>query len=68
MDKMFLLNCKKCKWFRRSTGISSDLADLKEIVKCTNCGGPRSFRCPECGATVKMFRTKKGSTDGDSNS
>ena len=57
MDKRFLIKCKSCNWAEKSTGLSTDLEHLKEIKKCKNCGG-RQFKCPQCGATLKMYRTK----------
>jgi hypothetical protein len=58
MEKLFLLNCKKCKWFERSTGLTKDLEHLTEIKKCKKCGSVRKFKCPKCGQIVKMFRMK----------
>jgi len=57
MEYRFLLQCK-CGWTRYSTGISEDLKDLHEIVKCGNCGGPRKFKCPTCHKIVKQTRIK----------
>lgn len=61
MDKNFILRCIKCRWARMSTGVSADLADLREIKGCANCGGSRKFKCPKCGQIVKLLRVKKGS-------
>ncbi len=58
LPKKFILRCVKCRWARTSTGISSDLADLKETTSCTNCGKPRQFRCPRCGQTAKLTRIR----------
>ena len=57
MENRFLITCK-CGWKRPSTGLSSDLTDLTEVVKCSNCGGPRQFKCPKCGGIAKHFRIK----------
>lgn len=58
VPKKFILRCVKCRWARTSTGISSDLQDLKETTSCTNCGKPRQFRCPRCGQTAKLTRIR----------
>jgi len=57
MEKRFIIKCK-CGWSKLSTGITSDLVDLKEVKKCNKCGGPRSFKCPKCGGLAKQFRIK----------
>lgn len=61
MEKNFILRCAKCRWARMSTGLSSDLADLKENKGCESCGKGRNFKCPKCGQNVKLLRVKKGS-------
>ena len=58
MDKNFILRCPKCRFARMSTGLSEDLKDLREIVTCSNCGGPRKFRCEKCSGIMKMMRIK----------
>jgi len=58
MDQRFMLRCSRCRWARLSTGVSTDLQDLHEYKKCANCGGPRKFRCPQCGGQAKMLRIK----------
>jgi hypothetical protein len=58
MEKNFIVRCGKCRWARMSTGLSSDLADLKEINNCVNCGKPRTFRCPQCGQNAKLTRVR----------
>lgn len=57
VPKNFVLKCKKCSRSQLSTGLSSDLKHLKETTTCSNCGG-RTFRCPECGGTMKLKRIK----------
>lgn len=61
VPKNFLLKCQKCCHARMSTGISTDLKDLKEILMCPTCGGPRKFRCPKCGGTMKLRRIRPNS-------
>ena len=58
MEKIFKLNCKSCGWFLSTTGVSTELEELKlaEIKKCAKCGGPRTFKCQKCGKLVKMLR------------
>jgi hypothetical protein len=63
MEKKFIIRCLKCRWARMSTGLSSDLTDLKEINICTNCGRPRTFRCPKCGLGAKMVRIKSSGNE-----
>jgi len=58
MDNRFIIRCPRCRWSRLTTGISEHLKDLFEFKKCSNCGGPRKFRCPACGAQAKMLRIK----------
>jgi hypothetical protein len=58
MEQQFYLKCPKCKYFRRSTGLSSDLTDLQEVRKCTKCGGPRTFQCPACRQLIKLTRER----------
>ena len=55
LRSLFVLKCK-CKWFKKSDGTSKDLEDLVEFKPCSNCGGPRKFKCPNCGNIVKMMR------------
>jgi predicted RNA-binding Zn-ribbon protein involved in translation (DUF1610 family) len=62
MEKNFMVRCHKCRWARLSTGLSSDLADLKEIISCPTCGKARQFKCPKCGLVAKLTRVKR--TDG----
>lgn len=58
--KNFMLRCLKCRWGRRSNGLSEDLKDLAEVARtCMNCGTPRTFKCPKCGRHVKLLRIKK---------
>lgn len=61
MDKNFIIRCPKCRWARMSTGLSEDLKDLREIKTCSNCGGARKFRCPQCGQIAKQTRIKSNS-------
>lgn len=56
MNVYFLISCKRCKWFRKSTGLTEDLKDLVEIKKCNNCGGVKKFKCPKCSNIVKALR------------
>jgi hypothetical protein len=58
LPRKFILRCMKCRWGRTSTGLSSDLSDLKETTSCTNCGKTRQFRCPRCGQTAKLTRIR----------
>jgi len=58
MDARFIIRCPKCRWARMTSGISTELQDLREIKTCNNCGGPRKFRCPKCGQIAKMVRVK----------
>lgn len=51
----FILKCRKCNWFRKSNGLSSELSDLSEIKTCQKCGG-RKFKCPKCNTTIKLMR------------
>ena len=44
-----------------STGLTADLADLKENKNCSTCGKAREFRCPQCGRNAKMTRVKNNS-------
>lgn len=57
-DYRFLVKCGNCSWTRKTNGIQSDLKDLTEVVKCSNCGGPRQFKCPKCGMIAKQFRVR----------
>jgi hypothetical protein len=52
--KNYMLRCIKCSHSEMTTGLSKDLFHLAEIKKCSNCGGPRKFRCPKCGMTITM--------------
>lgn len=58
VPKNFMLRCHKCRWARMSTGLTKDLEDLHEIIDCSNCGKPRTFRCPRCGLNAKLLRVK----------
>ena len=63
MEKLFILRCKKCLKAERSTGLSSDLKHLKEIISCPTCGKKhRTFRCNECGGTMILIRVKNNSS------
>ena len=53
----FLLKCRKCSWWRKSTGLSEDLKDLAEVKTCASCGG-RKFKCPKCGTHIKLMRVR----------
>lgn len=57
MEKIFFLKCK-CGWFLDTTGLASELKELNlsEVKKCAKCGGPRQFKCQQCGKLVKMLR------------
>jgi len=56
MDKQFILKCK-CGWTEKTTGKSTDLLHLKEVLNsCSTCGKPREFKCLKCGINVKMYR------------
>ena len=55
--KNFKLVCR-CGYTEFSTGLSKDLAHLKEVKKCANCGGPRLFKCPKCSNIAKLYRIK----------
>jgi hypothetical protein len=56
MQVYFLLKCQKCKWWRKSTGLTEDLKDLVEFKPCANCHGLRKFKCPKCAKIIKMMR------------
>jgi len=56
IDKLFRIKCNKCNWVEFSSGLSKDLAHLREIKKCSTCGGPRKFKCLKCGLPCKMTR------------
>lgn len=56
--KDFILRCKRCDWIRYTDGFSKEVEDLHEYKKCSTCGGPRKFRCPDCGNMVKMIRLR----------
>jgi len=59
-DVYFILKCRKCNWWRRSTGLSADLQDLAEVKGCVSCGG-RKFKCPKCGTHIKLMRVRNAS-------
>ena len=54
----FILRCPKCRWAKMTTGLSEDLKSLREISTCSNCGKPRTFRCPQCSNLMKLTRIK----------
>lgn len=59
VPKNFFIRCPRCRWARRSSGISSDLADLVEVnPNCVDCGKWRKFKCPKCGMPSQMRRLK----------
>ena len=62
MENNFIIRCQKCRWARMTTGLTSDLTDLREIKKCETCGGVRVFKCPKCGLAAKMIRVKRNSS------
>lgn len=53
--KPFLLKCDHCE-FKRWSDLGDDIKDLYQIGGCKNCGGPRKYRCPQCGFVVKARR------------
>jgi len=61
-----MIKCR-CGWAMESTGLDDDLSykgmPLHEYQKCSNCGKPRSFRCPVCGSINKMFRIRRNNGD-----
>ena len=52
----FRLQCQRCRYTEFSTGLSADLKHLYEVKKGSLYRGPRLFRCPKCGQTVKLLR------------
>ena len=52
----YQLRCLKCRYSRISENNHDGFNDLYEIQGCTNCGGPRKYRCPECGRQAKAIR------------
>ena len=63
MDKNFILRCPGCRYTMFTSGIKSDLEEQgllqREVKKCTNCGGPRKFKCIKCGTITKAIRLPK---------
>jgi hypothetical protein len=57
MEKIFFLKCR-CGWNCNTTGTSEEIKELglAEYKKCAKCGGPRKFKCKNCGQIVKMIR------------
>lgn len=55
MQVYFMLRCK-CSWFRKCSGTSESYKDLREFKPCSNCHGPRKFKCPKCAQIVKAVR------------
>ncbi len=56
-DRRFMIRCPKCRWAKVTTGREDELKGLSEVKNnCTNCGKPRTFRCPLCGSFSQMKR------------
>jgi hypothetical protein len=52
-----MIRCPKCRWAKVTTGREDEIKDLSEVKNsCTNCGKPRTFRCPLCGSFSQMKR------------
>jgi len=51
--------CRVCSYTRWTTGKHLDLQDLIQVDEgCTNCGGPKKYKCPECGHVVRPKRVR----------
>lgn len=56
LPKIYQIRCLGCGFVRWSDGAGEDTKDLYEVGACGGCGGPRKYRCPQCGATIKATR------------
>ena len=53
--KKYIIRCRSCGWYEKTTGISSEMEHLTEVKSdCQKCGKPRKFRCLKCKALAKM--------------
>jgi len=56
MSVTYLLKCDICEYRRWSDGSEESLADLRPVVLCPKCNGPKTFKCPGCGFVIKAKR------------
>jgi hypothetical protein len=56
MDINYVLRCESCGFHRVSDGSQEATADLREVILCPKCNGPKTFKCPGCGYVVKAKR------------
>ncbi len=55
-ENVYYLKCDHCNYRRWSDGSYESIQDLKEVVLCPKCHGPKKFKCNQCGFVIKAKR------------
>lgn len=55
-EKQYQVRCLGCGFVRWLDAEGGGSDGLHEVGACGGCGGPKKYRCPQCGATVKATR------------
>jgi hypothetical protein len=54
-QQQFMCRCLRCRWVKVSENGHEDFKDLVPMNNCPTCGGPRKYKCPQCGRMVRAL-------------
>jgi hypothetical protein len=58
-ENLYILRCDYCDFKRFSNGSEESIQDLREVVLCSHCSGPKRFKCPKCGYVIRSKKYKE---------